>query len=187
MDTKRLTEACALISPVSVAAVAVAVERAPLSDAQQIRSAVSAAPDEVGDNATVIKLDANGAMQTLRKGSNEFTCMADNPATPGPDPMCADRNAMAWVEAWVAHSTPPAGKTGLMYMLAGSTDASNTDPYAEQPSVANNWLKTGPHIMIVGADRSFYDQYPRSAAPDTRSPYIMWAGSPYEHLMVPVK
>ena len=34
-------------------------------------------------------------MRTLRKGSNGFTCMPDNPVTPGPDPMCMDANADA--------------------------------------------------------------------------------------------
>ena len=187
MKTKHLTEACAVIPLVLVATGAVAATHAPRTDAQEIRSAVSAAPAEVGNKATVVKLDENGAMQTLREGSNEFTCMADNPATPGPDPMCLDKNAMAWAEAWVGHKTPPAGKTGLMYMLAGGTDASNVDPYAAQPSEANHWLKTGPHIMIVSGDPSFYAQYPRSADPNTKMPYVMWANTPYEHLMVPVK
>jgi hypothetical protein len=47
--------------------------------------------------------------------------MADNPNTPGPDPMCADRNAMEWVEAWLNKKEPPKNKVGLMYMLAGGT------------------------------------------------------------------
>jgi len=72
-------------------------------------------------------------------------------------------------------------------MLEGGTDASNTDPYAEKPSTGNHWIKTGPHIMVVGADKSFYDQYPKAAEPDTSAPYVMWAGTPYQHLMVPVK
>lgn len=39
-----------------------------------------------------------------------------------------------------------------MYMLAGGTDASNVDPYAKKPSAGNHWVKTGPHVMIVGAE-----------------------------------
>ena len=69
----------------------------------------------------------------------------------------------------------------------GGTDASNTDPYAEKPTAANHWIKTGPHVMVVGADPSFYDSYPKNADPDTSVPYIMWAGTPYQHLMAPVK
>src|SRR5438132_12537648 len=38
-----------------------------------------------------------------------------------------------------------------MYMLAGGTDASNTDPYATKPPATNYWIKTGPHVMVVGA------------------------------------
>ena len=76
----------------------------------------------------------DGKMRTLRKGTNGFTCMPDNPATPGPDPMCMDKNSMEWVGAWVAHKPPPAGKVGFMYMLSGGTDASNTDRYAKAPN-----------------------------------------------------
>jgi hypothetical protein len=157
------------------------------SDAQMIASAMSAAPAKVAKDASVVTMDEAGAMHTLRKGGNGFTCMPDNPATPGPDPMCMDANAMGWVMAWVGHKDPPPGKVGFMYMLAGGTDASNTDPYAAKPSEANHWIKTGPHIMILGADASFYDAYPKSPDPDTSLPYVMWAGTPYQHLMAPVK
>lgn len=157
------------------------------TDAQMIASAMTAAPTKVGKDATVVAMEANGTMRTLRKGANGFTCMADNPATPGPDPMCMDMNAMEWVHAWVGHKTPTPGKVGFMYMLAGGTDASNTDPYATKPSASNNWIKTGPHVMIVGADAGFYNAYPKSANPDTSVPYVMWAGTPYQHLMAPVK
>ncbi|MBS0614588.1 MAG: hypothetical protein JSS24_15560 [Proteobacteria bacterium] len=156
------------------------------ADAAMIKSAMAAAPAAIGRHATIVAMEADGKMRTLRKGSNQFTCMPDNPATPGPDPMCMDTNAMEWVHAWVAHTAPPA-KVGLMYMLAGGTDASNTDPYAQKPTTENHWVKTGPHVMIVGADASFYAQYPKSADPDTSVPYLMWAGTPYQHLMAPVK
>lgn len=157
------------------------------TDKQMIASAMSAAPAKVARGATIVAMEAHGKMRVLRKGTNGFTCMPDNPATPGPDPMCMDKNSMEWVMAWVEHKTPPAGKVGFMYMLAGGTDASNTDPYAAKPEPNNNWVKTGPHIMIVGADASFYDSYPKSAKPDTSVPYVMWAGTPYQHLMAPVK
>lgn len=157
------------------------------SDAQLIASAMTAAPASVAKGATIATMDASGAMKTIRKGTNAFTCVPDNPATPGPDPMCMDANAMAWAHAWVGHQTPPAGKVGFMYMLAGGTDASNTDPYATKPAPNNHWIKTGPHVMVVGADPSFYDAYPKNADPDTSMPYVMWAGTPYQHLMAPIK
>lgn len=157
------------------------------TDKQLIASAMSAAPAKVGKGATIVAMEADGKMRTIRQGENGFTCMPDNPATPGPDPMCMDKNAMDWVHAWIAHETPAPGKIGFMYMLAGGTDASNTDPYATKPEANNNWIKTGPHVMIVGADASFYDMYPKDANPDTSVPYIMFADTPYQHLMAPVK
>jgi hypothetical protein len=157
------------------------------TDAELIASAESAAPANVGKNATIVAVDADGKMRTIRKGTNAFTCMPDNPTTPGPDPMCMDPAAMEWAHAWMEKKTPAPGKVGFMYMLAGGTDASNTDPYAQKPTATNHWVQTGPHIMIVGADPTFYDAYPKSADPDTSVPYVMWAGTPYQHLMAPVK
>jgi hypothetical protein len=173
-------------SPAKAPAKAAPAKAAP-TNAQLIASAMSAAPAKVAGGATIVAMEADGTMRTLRKGTNAFTCMPDNPATPGPDPMCMDKNSMEWVHAMLAHQPPPPGKVGFMYMLAGGTDASNTDPYATKPDVSNHWIKTGPHIMILGADAAFYDSYPKSPDPDTSVPYVMWAGTPYQHLMAPVK
>ena len=156
------------------------------TDAQLIASAMAAAPASVAKAATIVTMGADG-MRTLRQGTNGFTCMPDNPATPGPDPMCMDKNSMEWAHAWMTHQPPTPGKIGFMYMLAGGTDFSNTDPYATAPAANNHWIKTGPHVMIVGADPGFYEGYPKGADPDTSVPYVMWAGTPYQHLMAPVK
>lgn len=156
-------------------------------DAALVRSAMSAAPPKVAEGAAIAAMNADGSMRTLRAGTNGFTCMPDNPATPGPDPMCMDANALAWAHAWIGHTAPPPGKIGFMYMLEGGTDASNTDPYATKPTPGNHWVKTGPHVMIVNADPAFYALYPRDADPDTSVPYVMWPDTPYQHLMIPVK
>lgn len=160
---------------------------APAADQKLIRSAMQAAPAKVSAKAKVVAMEAGGSMRTVRAGSNGFTCMPDNPATPGPDPMCMDAAAMDWVHAWIGKKAPATGKIGFMYMLAGGTDASNIDPYATKPTKKNHWVKTGPHVMIVGADPAFYAMYPKDAEPDTSVPYVMWPGTPYQHLMIPVK
>lgn len=158
----------------------------PMSDADLIKSAMSAAPAAIAQDATIVAIEADGKMRVLRQGTNGFTCLPDNPETPGPDPMCGDKNAMEWAQAWIDHKEPPANKVGFLYMLAGGTDASNTDPYAKGPEPGNNWVETGAHVMIVGATKMM-EGYPRDAKPDTSKPYVMWPGTPYEHLMIPVK
>lgn len=150
-----------------------------------IQSAMAAAPDSISAKATIVQAGADGAMKTLREGSNGWTCMPDNPVTPGPDPMCMDANAGQWAMAWIGKKTPPADTVGVMYMLAGGTDASNTDPYAQAPTEGNNWVETGPHLMIVGSQDALKG-HPSGAKPETSAPYVMWAGTPYAHLMIPV-
>jgi hypothetical protein len=153
-------------------------------DAAIIASAMKAAPPAVARHATIVEMDAKGGMRVVRKGAGNFTCMPDDPTTPGADPMCMDKNAMAWGEALMTRKPPPQ-KVGFMYMLAGGTDASNTDPFAKAPSKANHWVKTGPHVMVVGSPEILAG-YPAGADPDTTQPYVMWAGTPYAHLMIPV-
>jgi hypothetical protein len=150
-----------------------------------VTSAESAAPGSIARDATVIQADASGAIKTLRQGTNGWTCMPDNPASPGHDPMCMDANGLKWAQAWMAHKPPPANSVGLMYMLQGGSDASNTDPWGEKPA-NGKWVETGPHVMVVGA-QSLNALYPTSATPDTTKPYVMFSGTPYAHLMVPVK
>jgi hypothetical protein len=157
-----------------------------LSDDDIIKSLRLAAPRAIVDHATIMGMADDGTERVIRQGSNNFTCMADDPNSPGPEPMCADQNGMKWIKAWAAHRDPPANAVGFIYMLSGGTDASNTDPYASKPEPNNNWIMTGPHVMVVGA-KELMAGYPRLPKPDTSQPYVMWAGTPYEHLMIPMR
>lgn len=155
------------------------------ANADMIASAETAAPAALSKDATIMGFDASGMMTSLRDGSNGWTCMPDNPGTPGPDPMCIDANGMEWAKAWMNKANPPAGKIGFGYMLAGGSD-SNTDPYATEKTADNHWVITGPHVMIFNYGDSMAG-YPDSPDPDPTKPYVMYAGTPYAHLMLPVK
>jgi hypothetical protein len=144
------------------------------------------APAAVVEGATIIDFPEHGSMAVLRKGTNGWTCM-DPPNDPPAAPMCADENAMAWVDALMSDGPAPQ-KLGFIYMLRGDNGASNTDPYATEETPDNNWVKTGPHVMIVGAEaKALLQAYPRDPKPDPHKPYVMWPGNPYEHLMLPVQ
>ncbi len=49
----------------------------------QIRTAILAAPVDKRENATVLGYNAQGMLVTLRGGSNEIVCLADDPKLPG--------------------------------------------------------------------------------------------------------
>ncbi len=153
--------------------------------AAKIASARSAAPAAISANATIAEMTADGKMTTLAKGTNGWLCTPDDPSTPAPDPMCADKVWQQWFEGYSTQKPPKITQVGIAYMLAGGSDASNTDPFARKPAAGQNWVMTPPHTMVVLPDTKLLDSY--SATPSASTPYVMWKGTPYAHLMVPVK
>lgn len=71
-----------LMSPVLAAA------QSPPSTDEQLAAAVLAAPDDRRGGAAVLGYDAQGALVTLRKGSNDLICLADNPNVAGFSVAC---------------------------------------------------------------------------------------------------
>lgn len=177
---KHALFACTLL--LSLLAAGAAVHAQQSTDSAYMAQVMTAAPAAVVKGATIVQMQNGGAMRTLQKGSNGFTCMM-LPGGPG-TPMCADQNAMEWMHALMTHSAPP-DKVGFIYMLAGDQGASNSDPYAAGPSSGNHWIKTGPHVMIVGPSAKSMG-YPAALDADPSKPYVMWPGTPYAHLMIPV-
>lgn len=152
----------------------------------KIESAMSAAPSTVSANATIMdtEFDDAGEFVVLREGTNGWTCFIDAPGTPGIDPMCLDETWMAWLRALIAGEEPNTKVVGLAYMLQGGSEPSNTDPMASEPAAGEEWMTSPPHIMVImpgKIDQSLYSPDYHSGAP-----WIMYAGTPYEHIMMPV-
>jgi hypothetical protein len=151
-----------------------------MSSAELIRSATSAGPRSISDNATVMAADASGKMVQLRPGTNGWTCIPDEPSTPGLDPMCIDKNGMEWVSALIAKAPKPKNTApGLIYMLEGGSDISATDPFATK---TDHYVSSPAHYMIMWP----YDAKSTgfTTTPKKTGTWIMWAGTPYAHLMV---
>ena len=157
------------------------------SDEELIANAKSAAPKAVGENATIVGFQADGSTRVLQKGSNNFTCFPDDPSTPANDPMCVDANGLAWAEAWMTKTNPPEGKIGFGYMLAGGGTPSNVDPYATEPPAGKAPLDEPPHVMIFNTAEAMQGYPDPGEDVDTTQPWVMWGGTPYEHLMIPVE
>ena len=170
----------------SLSMAAYAQQSPTLSDADYARQALAAGPDVIAKGAAVVRPE-HGTMRTLREGTNGFTCLIM-----GTDRMCADKNSMQFIHAMMSQQPPP-NQLGVVYMLGGDTGpsgevggASNVDPSATGKTSSNHWVVTGPHIMLFGPpSRSL--GYTEATDPDPTKPYMMWANTPYEHAMVPVK
>ena len=113
------------------------------NDAELITNAISAAPAAISKDATVVLVESGGKLRTLRQGQGAFTCIPDDPNTPGHDPICLDRNGLKWFKALLAHESPPEGKVWVGYMLKGSSDPSIDDPYATSPPAGKKWVQSG--------------------------------------------
>ncbi|MEX2401221.1 MAG: hypothetical protein WD423_10645 [Rhodothermales bacterium] len=142
-----------------------------------IAYAESAGIPEIAAEATI--LDANG--NVLREGTNEWTCMAVPQA-----PMCVDQQWMALVGALMSGNDEfEATSVGLAYMLRGDAGASNTDPFATEFTQENEWVVTGPHLMLISPDPATLVGIPTE--PSGGGPYVMWGGTPFAHVMIPVE
>jgi hypothetical protein len=182
--TSAMTMFTLLIAGSAVPLVVLAQSAPHKTDAQLIANAMSAGPTAISRDATIIAMEGE-KMRTLRKGTGKFTCVPDDPGSPGNDPMCLDENGMGWLNAWMEHRDAPKGKLGLVYMLQGGSDASNIDPFATTPAPGAKWVTTGPHVMVVGMAGMLGDLPKTPDAP--AKPFVMWGGSSYEHIMMPVK
>lgn len=166
-------------------ALAVVLATLPITlEAQEakIQSAMSSAPASVATDATVM----DWGMTVLREGSNGWTCLPDNPDTPGVDPMCLDEPWLEWIHGFMNQTDVRIDRIGFGYMLQPpEAGTSNLDPYAEGPTATNEWLETGtPHIMMIVPDEAMLEGLPTH--PDhAAGPWVMWRGTPYVHVMIP--
>jgi|SRR3990172_5783081 len=157
---------------------------------EKIRQAMSAAPADIAAGATIMDWpeQAGGPMKQLRAGTNGWTCMPSSPEQFGTaslqDPMCLDKAWMGWADAWMNKKDPQVTTSGISYMLRGDKGASNTDPFATGPTPTNEWVVSPPHTMVLFPNLSVLDAFPTD--PHSGGPWVMWKGTKYAHLMVPV-
>lgn len=178
--TKKWLTAALLVVP--LAATAADPPAAKERPAQaQIKDALKAGPKSITDQAAVMSMDG----KTLREGSNGWVCYP-GPKPGGADSMCLDKVWQQWMQAYMskAPTFKPSG-VGLAYMLAGDGHgASNIDPWATGPTADNQWVVEGPHVMVLLPDPAQLEGLPTDAKSGT--PYVMWKGTPYAHVMMPV-
>ena len=144
-----------------------------------IANAESAAPASVTANATVKAPDGT----VLREGSNSYICYPQQKII---GPMCNEAVWDALIGAMLNKESFAPNKFSVSYMLAGEGTAlgvSNSDPYASEPDKSDDWVKEGPHLMIVVPDRAMLE----GMSTDPNDPvYVMWGDTQYAHIMVKI-
>jgi hypothetical protein len=128
----------------------------------QIARAISAGPKHVTDGAQLTGTDGQGNKIVLREGDNGFTCTAGSLKVVAEPPTCRSTKS----------------KPTIMYMLAGATQRSVTDPTdAKSPALA-----IAPHWMIMTRFDPKKTGIPEHYS-DTGA-YAMWVEARSAHLHI---
>lgn len=167
-----------------------AVEVAPPAD--QIASAILAAPKERRAGAAVLGYNANGDVVTLRKGSNDLICLADDPDEKGFSVACyhkdlepfmargrdlakelkgKDRHEQRWKEVQDG-KVPMPRDPRMLYVLTGS----GFDP--AKGEVADAYLRWVVYVPYATPESTGLSTTPGTA------PWLMYPGTPGAHIMI---
>ena len=145
----------------------------------KIARAMSAAPESVSKDATIVDVDGT----VLRKGSNRWHCHTG--LGPGDDhPMCNDDVWMSLMKALASKADFETDRVGISYMLQGDMAVNNADPFDTKKDAGEVWVQEGPHLMLIVPDLAQLEGLPDD--PNAGGPYLMWKGTPYAHVMIPV-
>jgi hypothetical protein len=99
--------------------------------------------------------------------------------------MCLDAPWLDFLGAVMGKRAPKVAGLGIGYMLQDDMPVSNVDPGAKAPSATNQWIVNGgPHVMLVVPDTAALATV--SSDPHNGGPWVMWRGTPYAHVMIPV-
>ena len=159
----------------------------PVTDADKIADASRAAPAELVAEATFLDWpsEVGGDFRVLREGTNGWICIPDYPGDAYDEPHCLDAEWLDYMKAYMAGAPPTTKRVGLAYMLNSRWAASNTDLAATEPTAVNQWHEGGSHLMLIVPDPAMLDWFTTEPTPEGGA-YVMWAGTEYAHLMIPI-
>ncbi|WP_114286796.1 hypothetical protein [Candidatus Halocynthiibacter alkanivorans] len=175
---KTILAASAAIASAGLVAGAAIAETA----TDKIARAITAAPTDITDKATIMDVDGT----ILREGSNGWVCLPGIGLIPGDEhPMCNDAVWMKWMKAVSSGTEFSTDVVGVSYMLQGDALVNNDNPMATDPNDGGMWVQDGPHIMMLFPDSGIIANLPRD--PYVGGAYVMWDNTPLVHVMVPVE
>lgn len=159
---------------------------------EQVAQALAAAPDDLAEGARILGYASDGTVVQLREGSNDFVCLASNPANENFSSSCyhaslepyfargraldaegtsrEDRYRIRY-EEMEAGTLPMPVMSATQYIFDGSWDSETLSAEG-----AVRWV-----IYVPGATE---ESIGLSVAPVEGGPYLMFAGTPGAHIMI---
>lgn len=138
--------------------------------------------------------DIHGHFKQARPGTNGWTCLTVDEAATDKDaierhPACYDKYGLEWIMAFNHGIAPNPKHVGYAYMLKGGSSWSNTDPKAIKPAEGQkDYIRMPAHVMILNERVANWSGFPATQVnPDTDKPFVMFAGTRYAILIIPVE
>ena len=123
----------------------------------QIEAYSSAAPDFIGDFATII----GSGWHCAERGQQWLDLPIREPTYGAKDglefrahqamPVCHDDEGMKWMMAFMQGKKPDMERDSSMWMLHGDVGEDNTTPAVmnKGDSKPGHWIESGPHLMLM--------------------------------------
>ena len=156
-----------------------------MSREQLIKLAMSAAPDYISKDATIMIPGADGKMVEAKTGTNGFTCLPDIDGQEKPDPICGDAATFQWANDYMSGAPKPSNTVpGIAYMGQGGWhwEKGGKILLDNEDKTGAKRVKEPPHWMLFWPVDSKASGIP--SLPNKLGTYVMFNGTPYAHLMI---
>ena len=163
---------------------------------RQIAAAVSPLPEPLQKGARVLGYDESGKLVTLRPGTNEMICLADNPKNPRFHVSCYHKS----LDAFMARGrelraqnmkeeevdSTCAREVRAKRLVMPTRPAALYQYFAVRDSVdaGTGAVRGAQHLYVVYTPYATYKSTGISEAPVPGGPWIMFPGTPFAHLMI---
>ncbi len=163
---------------------------------RQIAAAVSPLPAPLQSGAKVLGYDETGKLVTLRAGTNEMICLADNPKNPRFHVSCYHQSLDAFMSRGRALraqnmkeedvDSTRAREVRAKRLAMPTRPAALYQYFASRDSVdaGTGSVKGAQHLYVVYTPYATYKSTGISEAPVPGGPWIMFPGTPFAHLMI---
>ena len=167
------------------------------ADTHAINEAVSAAPDDMKEGAKVLGYNENGTFRTIREGTNDLVCTADDPARDGFETACFQADLEAYITR--GRELRADGMNGQETVaLRGEEIASGALSFTD--GVATQYIRFGEDAYydeatgeVINSNLRYVIYSPYSTAASTGlstqpmgpgAPWIMASGTWRAHIMI---
>jgi hypothetical protein len=162
----------------------------------QIAAAVSPLPENLRAGARVLGYDASGKFVALRRGTNDMTCIADDPSAKEFHVACYHKSLEGFMargrelhalkksheyidsvrlkDVQTGRYTMPA-KPAALYQYFAPRDSVN---------MSTRTISGAQYLYVVYTPYASYKTTGISEAPVDGGPWVMYPGKPWAHLMI---